>query len=480
MAIQNGTVLQQYIIRNGSDETSQLELLLDLGLGASRWMGDSRYQLCRWPRSSVSVGACGYSAVLLSWDDEEGVQMTTKLFKNGRHLALNLRSGHTDRLFDSVAVSPGVFVEDYDFLDGSTKPYHFESVKLGAHELTEFTAHYQLRRTDHAEMHQGVNFSVEDCPKDRRSSATSTNPILNEESSEKRHSIRSADGIGMPDILCAAKQTEKTPRASSINHGENDLEPFPGSTGDSDRNGLEEQSKSAKHLWARYVFDKGPPYVDVCELIEAGYHGKWLLDSSKKNLLFRRHLEHVLSVSSVSIRSSVTGAKVVALVEEHITLRDTEVWLTLVQFRYMLGMYNLLSRENVASEDLRDWLQHRIFDTCTKHLDWAFDIAKSDDGGWYPYICPNGKYIKDGYALEYSTALTGSMQIIKLFEYKRAFPWQHEFVLQKLESRLIAWLESVRAQRETNSGLWPWNYEGVMVSWFDAQYRSDEPVSLPR
>lgn len=151
-------------------------------------------------------------------------------------------------------------------------------------------------------------------------------------------------------------------------------------------------------------------------------------------------------------------------------------------FRFLLSMYAFLDQPHVVELRLRHYLKCQIKDTCERHLDWIFDVAKPFQRGWARYYNLNGLYSQSEESYEWGLSwYCGAVNFVKLYEYRMVFRTLDDelFVLQKLQKRLGPWLESLEERKDPKSDMWSSYRVSGEIDWLDPQYRQDEGFELP-
>ena len=160
-------------------------------------------------------------------------------------------------------------------------------------------------------------------------------------------------------------------------------------------------------------------------------------------------------------------------------------------FRYLLYMYRILGTDDYVCTKspsspnssttyaIHDsTLRSRIKEACRGHLRWCFHrdvfLAKTS---W-----PLGENIKndldtfeDDPGLE---SFTGSLHILKLFEFSQTFNEDEVLVEECLQACANRWLDALVKGRDTKSGLW-YRTRQTYVPWEHYDYEESERLSLP-
>ncbi|KAH0832429.1 hypothetical protein FOPE_01072 [Fonsecaea pedrosoi] len=219
-------------------------------------------------------------------------------------------------------------------------------------------------------------------------------------------------------------------------------------------------------------------YVDAHEYLGHNCPGRWIQDlpDQRTNFLFRRYLQHILTVVPIGIPGKRDGDCAYFFCTED--LRDVSMLpsATLYQFRFLGCMHRLLvSQEGIIDDSLKASLLSSIERICKGHLAWCFEVAqKTESGLWTDtYSASGAKKLPEDDHLHTVT------NFLKLFDFYVEFPMGRYFVLATLKNRLLPWLKALHETRNKNSGLWESGRETVQVSWWDPSYREDEQVSIP-
>ena len=152
--------------------------------------------------------------------------------------------------------------------------------------------------------------------------------------------------------------------------------------------------------------------------------------------------------------------------------------LTSHSFRFLLHMYTCLGEgdQTLAERGLCDYLRERIYKVCSGHLEWSFNVAKSQNGKWSRANRISGE---EGFSNPGDWCV-GVVHVLKLHEHLKVFPNERPSILRYVATRVGPWLNSLKAERDMNSNLWPSGEKSVQVNWHNIEYRSDEWVRLPK
>jgi hypothetical protein len=476
--VHQGIVAQQYVVLNATQEPKTCVFNLDLGFGAqpSTLEGYPPPFLHR----DVFATAGGYAAMFWAGDDQHQVQIDVGLFQDGRPVKLSLsnhRAQVAARTHDQDVDLPE------DVMESKTSPHHLHTVRLDPGVAQELTAVYLLTRhrstiaqdqvfetgldteeNSRLEGSQAALGSGADEPYLTRSEGE-LDEMLPMEGLESDIVSTKLDGT----IHGGSSEDKKAQKASFWAY---DGKEYPDDTVKPDV-----LADLRAELPNTHFLSPGPQYIDVSMFLKNNHYGKWTLKSTPTNQLLRRHLQQVLSVNSLSVPHENGSRSGIVLSDAHIMCDSVPSWGSLWMFRFLLYMYIFLERPGVVEDSLRDQLKSQIKDTCEKHLDWTYDIARPRDRGWAGTYHLDGSYSKHNEC----DSFYGALQFIKLYEFRMVFdaPNHQSFVLQKLRNRLGPWFESLEKLRDTKSKLWFSHLTDVNVAWLDPQYRQDEIVQLP-
>lgn len=470
--VHQGIVAQQYLIKNPTQEPKTCAFNLDLGLGAQ----PSTLEGYPPPfvHSCVFTTAGGYAAMLWAGDSQHQIQIDVVLFQDGRSVRLNISNhvaGVTERFSDQNIGLPE------DVMQSKTSPQHLHTVTLGPGVTQELTALYLLTRHRSTAEREGVDEPGLDTGRDDRPEVVQAAP--GRRTSESHVSRPGHESDKRAPVETLASGTPSTGLNDAIHGGSNGGEKaqedsfwnyhgeeFPDGPGD------------IPHELPNIPFlSPGLQYIDVSMFLKNNHHGRWTMKTTPSNQLLRRHLQQVLSVNSLSIPRENGLRSGNVLSDAHIMCDSVSSWGSLCMFRFLLYMYMFLERPGVVEEGLRDHLRSQVKDTCERHLDWTYDIARPLKRGWARDYYLNGSYPKPNEC----DWFYGAVQFIKLYEFRMVFdaPGHQLFVLRKLQNRLGPWFESLETLREPKSKLWASHLSEVNVTWLDPQYRQDEIVQLP-
>jgi hypothetical protein len=154
------------------------------------------------------------------------------------------------------------------------------------------------------------------------------------------------------------------------------------------------------------------PYVDVSAFLDKDRDGHWLLEKSRSNWIYRRHLEHVLSVCVTPTdlgEDNGLGTSPnprVALMTGEVTWPDISTAGSFSAFRYLVAMYDFVGRPGIAEPALAEKLRSRIYLACRGHIFWTFQTTVQVLGeAWAMFYTPCG--YPDGYGIKHTYFLAG-------------------------------------------------------------------------
>ena len=161
-------------------------------------------------------------------------------------------------------------------------------------------------------------------------------------------------------------------------------------------------------------------------------------------------------------------------------------------FRYLLFMYKVLETDehirtfpSATNEDTRRsnfekrMLQDRIKEACEGHLLWCFekDVLLASQS-W-----PLSKVEDDtdsSDSMYRRQPFSGSLQVLKLFEYARIFNKEEKVVDRCLRSGAKLWLDALTRNRDEKSKLWYGDTKQAHVAWEGHRGERSEWLGLPK
>ncbi|KIY03610.1 uncharacterized protein Z520_00301 [Fonsecaea multimorphosa CBS 102226] len=219
-------------------------------------------------------------------------------------------------------------------------------------------------------------------------------------------------------------------------------------------------------------------YINLHENLSSHCPGKWIkgLPDQPTEFLFRRYLQHILSVVPIGIPWKRDGDCAYFFCTGGLHDVSMRPAAALYQFRFLGCMHRLLmSQEGIIDDSLKSSLTSDIEKLCKGHLEWCFEVAqKTKSGLWASvYKAPGAQTTTQ------DDHLHSAINFLKLLDFYVEFPKSRPFVLDTLNRRLLPWLKALQETRNKNSGLWESARETIQVSWWDPNYRQDEEVSIP-
>lgn len=236
-----------------------------------------------------------------------------------------------------------------------------------------------------------------------------------------------------------------------------------------------------------------PVFVDAADFLRKSCPGKWMVDHWKQgpNFLFRRHLQLLLSVTSIPVRWSenkrtahfFSDGDMFKMEMDHTTsmydeglLGDDDANSERHQFRFLLSMHQLLETGNIVDNTLKTSLQGRIIHVCKSHVEWCFDVAqKTKSGSWAPLYRPFGSIHSD-----VDDLASGAINFIKLYELWQDAPQLQDFILGKMIDRLEGWLNQLESSKNQKSGLWEEKKQELNIWWTDGYHSQLQEVGVPQ
>lgn len=490
--LDQGVVVQQYLIHNPSQALSTCEFRIDLGFGARPstvglwWEGEDNSRLLT--HSVISMTAGGHASMLWAGDGRGQVQLDVVLFQDGRSVKLDL-SKHQLASSESVVDTPFNQPEYFDDSNVATSsPYHLHTITIGPGVTQELTALYSLERYSLDKEQEQALQPKDEVEQDNKlgrkeavpeDEATESNPIRSASVKETTERVLYTRLHDTAIENGRSKQEEIAQEDSFWNYdGENSLNDLESRTDPAELSTFEAEIQN------EHLLNPGPEYKDASKFLESNYHGNWTLESRSTSTirLLRRHLQRVLFVSSVSVPQRQGLRSSIFLSAAHILDIEVPAWGSLCMFRFLLSMYAFLDKPEVVELTLRDYLKRQIKDKCERHLDWIFDVAKPFQRGWARFYNLNGLYLRSEESNEWGLSwYYGAVNFVKLYEYRMVFQTLEDelFVLQKLHKRLGPWLESLEERKDPKSNMWSSYVVSSEIDWLDPQYRQDESVDLP-
>ncbi|KIX06923.1 uncharacterized protein Z518_04899 [Rhinocladiella mackenziei CBS 650.93] len=226
--------------------------------------------------------------------------------------------------------------------------------------------------------------------------------------------------------------------------------------------------------------ENDPLYIDTKEYLRMSCYGHWKgsFGGADSSFLFRRHLQHLLLVTTIPIHWSSKGEVRAAYFfsDGHFLENNKYSKSSLFQFRFLVDMYRLLEKGEVADDSLKKALQTHIIQICTGHLDWCFDIAQTTRSGtWAKKYRPFGSMlsVEDDY-------IQGCLHFLKLFEAGEKLPVDQDFIFEKLTKRLKGWLTHLKLSQNTKSGLWEEGRQVVCLEKGEDSYQNPHKIIVPQ
>jgi hypothetical protein len=137
-------------------------------------------------------------------------------------------------------------------------------------------------------------------------------------------------------------------------------------------------------------------------------------------------------------------------------------------------MYRLLERKGIDDSYTRE----RIKTTCKRHLAWCFEQESFPNPEIYSHAedSPNHK-VGDGENLP--NFVTGSLQILKLYEYFKVFGEERHFVNTCVEQCGGKWIQGLSTERDEKSKLWyQRNNTPTYIAWEGSREKSPGKLTL--
>lgn len=161
-------------------------------------------------------------------------------------------------------------------------------------------------------------------------------------------------------------------------------------------------------------------------------------------------------------------------------------------FRYLLLMYELLKtdhyirsfsqtsamNDNSSKSQIAE-LQVRIKHVCQGHLRWSFgqDVLLASQSWPIPSKSENKAEQRANEVR--GKAFTGSLQLLKLFEFSRVFTDETLLIDECLRRGGFSWLDALIAGRDMKSGLWYKDTKRTYVAWEGHRDEGSEWLYLP-
>ncbi|KIW71990.1 hypothetical protein PV04_00214 [Phialophora macrospora] len=221
-------------------------------------------------------------------------------------------------------------------------------------------------------------------------------------------------------------------------------------------------------------------YVDICAFLteEGRKYGTWKAwdGQEKSHFVFRRNLEHILTVCAIPLPGADKGPTPIAITDGE--MLDLNVLLS-SPYRFLLRMYEILNldvEDKIADQTLKANLQRRIKHTCVGILTWKYGRAElNNDTGWYEHYQINGKPMH-----EHSPRALARAELVEvLHEFIVVFPEEEDLVLDMLKKKYITlWLKALSKQQHSASRLWATKEIEQTVDWYDYDHDDNNKIQL--
>ncbi|KAH8658141.1 hypothetical protein BX600DRAFT_468717 [Xylariales sp. PMI_506] len=180
------------------------------------------------------------------------------------------------------------------------------------------------------------------------------------------------------------------------------------------------------------------------------------------DFLTHRHLEHILSVCTVTVRIPAEGGEredAIALtcgdMSSHMILNSASFF----AFRFLLEIDKCL-RKMHSSHPYITSLKERVSHVCRGHLRWLTAVALSPHGEFHP------RYTVDGTALKSSSidgeATNTPFQLLKAVEFSVVYdsPGDRALSMQVIDRVFMRWLVGLKRRDKRERYAWPHSSDG--------------------
>ena len=160
-------------------------------------------------------------------------------------------------------------------------------------------------------------------------------------------------------------------------------------------------------------------------------------------------------------------------------------------FRYLLFMYQILQNDEFCSFSKvptestgisklhRIGLLDHIKEICKGHLRWVFEKNVLLASESWP-VPPHVKEVPDTFDNGVDEkAFTGSLQILKLFEFTKLFKGEMSIVHDCLQRGVLLWLDALDDSRDLKSELWYKDTRKTYIAWEGYRHEGSEWLDLP-
>jgi hypothetical protein len=294
--IEKDVICQQFIAHNTSSKHASLELLLDLRLGA-RW----DYAL----RAGLVFGkSAGYSLCLLAGhEDEELVELTVQVFQEGKMEDIVPH-------FFREGGRPNGAEESGTTSNPQPLPQLLLSVDPGSSK--ELTVQYKLQKVIKNSRPKVDTEPRTSTETDTPAKLVQPNTSLSADSSSSHSMSSGASDLNVISSAEIHKGLERRCKTMLADEGES--------------------TNCWYYVSLTHVLVM--PYIDVTASLNEeakSRGGKWLQSSSPITKIFRRHLENILSVQSILVRSKTTSRLAVAITARSLDYNSCRSWSSLYE-----------------------------------------------------------------------------------------------------------------------------------------------------
>lgn len=124
-------------------------------------------------------------------------------------------------------------------------------------------------------------------------------------------------------------------------------------------------------------------------------------------------------------------------------------------------------------------VQAQIKAACTGHLRWCFEESVFLARQSWPASPSIGSDVNEKDDKPSAKFFTGSLQMLKLFEFSRVFEGEAKLVKQCLQVGSKLWLDALDAERDEKSGLWYKDTRKTYIAWGGRRDEGSEWLHFP-
>ncbi|KAI9832808.1 MAG: hypothetical protein M1819_004028 [Sarea resinae] len=189
-------------------------------------------------------------------------------------------------------------------------------------------------------------------------------------------------------------------------------------------------------------------YFDVSQFLRHQNNQRWVVSKDKRwNFVFRRHLEHLLSVAAVPLDPDNNNSPIV-FVPGTVSASEPKVEYDMDILHFLLSASVMLADDCSVDQELKTKLQRRIQNICRRYLEHksAFALTRR----LYPKAMGNWFVGRTRIGL----ALSGAVQFVNLLRYVKTYPEEMGTVLDMVRVSLQIWIQDLNDSRDPRTSLW--------------------------